>query len=292
MTPEKIEQLGEAFDGWFLLIAAAILIIEIMKGLFSKSFRGRGHLDMITSISTQIPSALFELFVMSFAYAGYILLADTYVTWGLPLTIWTLILSVIACDFVYYWEHRISHEVRVLWTQHAVHHSSRYMNASVGLRFGPMEGVISALFHLPLALLGLPPVAIFFGILIVLAYQGWIHTELIGRLGVLESFLNTPSNHRVHHGYDDKYIDKNYGGILIIWDRLFGTYQKEVETPRYGLKRDFSSINPLVVWFSELPQFFNDLKTAHSFGERWMYIFGRPGWTPKRLKQNEKTTNF
>jgi len=281
MTPEQIEQLGTRFDEVFLLIGAVILVIEIVKGLFSKSFRGRGHLDIVASISTQIPSILIETFVLSFAYLGYVLIAEAYVTWTFPISVWTIILAVLACDFVYYWEHRIAHEVRVLWTQHAVHHSSRYMNASVAVRFGPLEGVVSAIFHLPLVFVGFPPALIFFGILFVLAYQTWIHTELIGKLGFLDRYLNTPSNHRVHHGCDDKYIDKNYGGILIIWDRLFGTYQMEQERPIYGLKRDFNSINPLVVWFSELPQFFQDVKNARSFGEWWMYVFGKPGWTPK-----------
>lgn len=280
MTPEQVQQFGNSFEEVFLLIGAAILVIEIVKGLFTKSFRGRGHLDIVASLSTQIPSILIEVFVFSLAYLGYIFLAETYVTWMLPITPWTLVLTVLACDLVYYWEHRIAHEVRIFWTQHAVHHSSRYMNASVAVRFGPLEGIVSVLFHLPLVFLGFPPALIFFGILVVLSYQTWIHTELIGKLGVLDGVLNTPANHRVHHGCDDKYIDKNYGGILIIWDRLFGTYQREEERPRYGLKRDFGSINPFVVWFSELPQFFKDLQNARSFGEFWMYLFGKPGWTP------------
>ena len=288
MTPEQIEQLGAGFDEVFLLIGAAILLIEIVKGFFSKSFRGRGHLDMIASISTQIPSILIETFVLAFAYLGYVLLAETYVSWTFPITWTTLALAVLACDFIYYWEHRIAHEVRVLWTQHAVHHSSRFMNASVAVRFGPLEGVVSALFHLPLIFIGFPPALVFFGIVAVLAYQTWIHTELIGKLGFLDGFLNTPANHRVHHGCDDKYIDKNYGGILIVWDRLFGTYQREEERPNYGLKRDFSSVNPLVVWISELPQFFADIKNARNFGERWMYIFGRPGWTPKAREDDRR----
>lgn len=288
MTPEQIEQLGADVDDVFFLIGGAILTIEIVKGLFTKSFRGRGHLDMIASISTQIPSVLIETFVLSLAYVSYVLIADAFVTWTFPITAWTVLLTVLACDFVYYWEHRIAHEVRVFWTQHAVHHSSRYMNASVAVRFGPLEGVMSALFHLPLIFLGFPPALIFFGVLFVLAYQIWIHTELIGKLGMLDQFLNTPANHRVHHGCDEKYIDKNYGGVLIIWDRLFGTYQKEEERPRYGLKRDFNSVNPFVVWFSELPRFFEDLKNARSFREAWMYIFGRPGWAPSTLANNNR----
>jgi sterol desaturase/sphingolipid hydroxylase (fatty acid hydroxylase superfamily) len=118
----------------------------------------------------------------------------------------------------------------------------------------------------------------------VLAYQTWIHTELIGKLGVVDRVLNTPANHRVHHGCDDKYIDRNYGGILIVWDRLFGTYQAEEETPRYGLKRDFHSVNPLVVWFSELPQFVCDVRNARTWRDRWMYMFGPPGWAADKRK--------
>ena len=281
MTADFIEALGTSFDDAFFIIGAVILMIEIAKGLFSKTFSGKAFLDIVASISTQIPSILVETFIMVFAYAAYIWLAETYVSWTMPITIWTLFLTVLACDFIYYWEHRIAHEVRLLWTQHAVHHSSRFMNVSVAVRFGPFEGVVSALFHLPLIFLGFPPVLVFFGILFVLAYQVWIHTELIGRMGVLDSVLNTPSNHRVHHGCDDKYIDKNYGGILIIWDRLFGTFQREEERPKYGLKRDFDSVNPLIVWVSELPEFFRDLASARSFKDFRMYMFGRPGWSPK-----------
>ncbi len=281
MTPELIQQYGTEFDDALFLIGAAILAIELLKGFFSGSMKGRELLDMVASASTQIPSLLVEIFLMSFLYAGMVVVADTFVTWQMPITLWSVALAILACDFAYYWEHRIAHEVRLLWTQHAVHHSSREMNIVVGIRFGPFEGFASALLHFPLIFLGFPPVLIFFGIIVVLAYQTWIHTELIGKLGPLDGVLNTPSNHRVHHGCDDKYIDKNYGGILIIWDRLFGTYQAEEETPTYGLKRDYNSVNPLSVWISEWPGLFADLRKSKSFGETWMYLFGRPGWQPK-----------
>lgn len=281
MTPELIQQYATEFDDALFLIGAAILAIELLKGFFSGSMKGRELLDMVASASTQIPSLLVEIFLMSFLYVGMVVVADTFVTWQMPITLWSVALAILACDFAYYWEHRIAHEVRLLWTQHAVHHSSREMNIVVGIRFGPFEGFASALLHFPLIFLGFPPVLIFFGIIVVLAYQTWIHTELIGKLGPLDGVLNTPSNHRVHHGCDDKYIDKNYGGILIIWDRLFGTYQAEEETPTYGLKRDYNSVNPLSVWISEWPGLFADLRKSKSFGETWMYLFGRPGWQPK-----------
>ncbi len=276
MTPESIGQFGAAFDDAFFVIGGAIFAIEILKGLFTRSLRWREFLDMIASISTQIPYLLVEALVLSLAYAVYVLLAEQFVTWTFPITAWTVLLAVLAADFFYYWEHRFAHQIRILWTQHAVHHSSRYMNISVAIRFGPLEGVVSAIVHLPLVFIGFPPALIFFGILVVLAYQTWIHTELIGKLGPLDAVLNTPANHRVHHGCDDKYIDKNYGGILIVWDRLFGTYQREEETPRYGLKRDFDSVNPFVVWFSELPRFVGDLNRARSWREVWTVLFAPP----------------
>lgn len=277
MTIADIELLGSNVDDAFFIIGGIVFAIEIVKGLLSRSLGGRDFLDMVASVSTQIPFLLIEVLVLSFAYAGYVYIGENFVTWQFPTTVWTVLLALIASDFIYYWEHRISHQVRLLWTQHAVHHSSRFMNIVVGVRFGPFEGLASVVFNLPLVLIGFPPTLVFFGALAVLAYQSWIHTETIGRLGILDSFLNTPSNHRVHHGCDEKYIDKNYGGILIIWDRIFGTYQREEETPNYGLKRDFHSVNPIAVWFSELPRFVRDLAKARSWREVWHCTFGRPG---------------
>ena len=284
MTPETLAEYGTQFDDALFLIGGAILAIEVLKGLFTGALKLRGWLDMLASASTQIPSLLVEIFLMSFIYVAMVVVADTVVTWQMPITLWTIALAVLVCDFVYYWEHRVAHQVRLLWTQHAVHHSSRKMNILVAVRFGPFEGFASALFHFPLVFLGFPPALIFFGIIVVLAYQTWIHTELIGKLGPLDAVLNTPANHRVHHGCDEKYIDKNYGGILIIWDRLFGTYQREEETPHYGLKRDYDSVNPLSVWVSEWPALFHDLARAKSVQDAWMYLFGRPGWQPKSKK--------
>ncbi|MEM7768288.1 MAG: sterol desaturase family protein [Pseudomonadota bacterium] len=277
MTFESVERLGTNIDDAFFLIGGGMLAIELLKGWFSGSLKSHGILDMIASASTQIPFLLVEILLLSFAYLGFVAFADAFISWAMPITIGTVLLAVLAADFVYYWEHRLAHEVRILWTQHAVHHSSRDMNILVGIRFGPFEGFISAILHFPLLLIGFPPELVFFGIIVVLAYQTWIHTELIGKLGRLEGILNTPANHRVHHGCDDKYIDRNYGGILIIWDRLFGTYQAEEETPAYGLKRDYDSVNPLSVWFSEWPGLFADLGRARSLGQVWAALFGRPG---------------
>lgn len=288
MTPETITQYANNVDEAFFLIGAAMLCIELLKGFFSGAMKGRAVIDMVASFSTLVPSTLVEIFLMSFAYVGMVMVADAFVSWQMPITIWTAALAILVCDFVYYWEHRFAHRVRIFWTQHAVHHSSREMNLAVAQRAGPFEAVLSVIVHFPLILIGFPPPLVFFGVIVVLAYQTWIHTELIGKLGPLEGVLNTPANHRVHHGCDEKYIDKNYGGILIIWDRLFGTYQPEEETPRYGLKRDYDSVNPLSVWISELPGLLKDLKQWKNLGEVWMYLFAPPEWRPERDRVKSK----
>jgi len=277
MTYEMVENLSTSIDDLFFIFGAAILAIEIIQGLLTRRMTGRTFLDMLASLSTQLPFLAIETVLLVTGYVAYEIVSETYITWALPISVTALILGVVLADFTYYWEHRIAHEVRLLWTQHAVHHSSRYMNIITGIRFGPAEGVWSLMCHFPLILLGLPAEVVFFGILAVQAYQTWIHTELVGRLGPLDSILNTPSNHRVHHGCDSLYLDKNYGGILILWDRLFGTYQREEHTPRYGLVRDFDSVNPLRVWFSELPALCRDIVAARSVSQLKASLFARPG---------------
>ena len=282
MDNDLLETLGEQVDEIFFLFAAIILVIELAEAWFKGDLKGRKLKEMFASASTQIPSIAFEAFVMTGAYAIYYIIAESVVSWTIPITWWSIALCLIVADITYYWEHRIAHEVRLLWTQHAVHHSSRDYNIITAFRFGPFESIWALLIHIPMILVGFSPEMVFFGQLSVLAYQTWIHTETIGKLGPLEWVLNTPSHHRVHHGCDDKYLDKNYAGMLIIWDRMFGTFQIEEETPRYGLKRDFDSQNPIHVWFSELPQLWRDLRAAKNGREIWMRLFAGPGWEPDK----------
>ncbi|MEM7269894.1 MAG: sterol desaturase family protein [Pseudomonadota bacterium] len=282
MTEAAFWELTEELDLIFILIGAAILLIEIVEALIKRSATKKTVLEALVSTSTQIPSVAVETFMLTGAYAIYYMLAQTVVTWSIPITMGTALLAILIADFTYYWEHRIAHEVRLLWTQHAVHHSSRDMNIITAIRFGPFEGVWAVIIHLPMVMMGFSPDVIIGSSIIVLAYQTWLHTEVIGKLGPLEWVLNTPSHHRVHHGCDDKYLDKNYAGILIIWDRMFGTFQEEEETPRYGLKRDFNSQNPIKVWFSEIPGLVRDLAGAKSPLEAWGYLFRAPGWEPDR----------
>ncbi len=287
MSSIDLAALGAAVDEISYLVAGVVLVYELIIGVTKKRLKLRSFQDMFASLSTIVPYLLVEVFVLALVYVSYAYVSETYVSWGVSVNAWTIFAALLACDFVYYWEHRLAHEVRLLWTQHAVHHSSRFMNIPVAFRFGPFEGAISGIIHLPLVLIGLPPELVFFGILTVLAYQGWLHTESIGRLGWLENWLNTPSNHRVHHGCDEKYLDKNYGGILIIWDRLFGTYQAEEEHPRFGLKRDFDSVNPLRVWISEWPGLFRDLRASTTFRQAFMVLFAHPQWVEKLASPNQ-----
>lgn len=277
----NLETLTIQVDEAFFVIGAAILLIEIAEMVFKGTFRAKTFGEMLASASTQIPYVIVETIVLTGAYGLYWIIAQE-LPWSIPVTWWSMALIVLLADITYYWVHRIAHEVRLLRTQHAVHHSSRDMNIVTGFRFGPLEGIWSLIAHIPLVFMGFAPEAIVFGVVTVLAYQTWLNTELIGKLGPLEWALNTPSHHRVHHGCDDKDIDKNYGGILIFWDRLWNTFQAEEETPRYGLTRDFDSRNPIKVWFSEWPQLIRDIKAAKNLRQAMSYVFKPPGWDPKR----------
>jgi sterol desaturase/sphingolipid hydroxylase (fatty acid hydroxylase superfamily) len=198
--------------------------------------------------------------------------------WAWPV----LVLCFFAEDFAYYWFHRVSHERRWFWASHVIHHSSQHYNLSTALRQTWTGALgLTFIFKLPLALIGFPleMVLLFSGISLV--YQFWIHTEAIGRLGPLEAVLNTPSHHRVHHATNPKYLDANYAGVLIIWDRMFGTFVAEDdERPRYGIVANLSSFNPLRIAFHEWSGIVRDLMRARSPKEAWLYLMGPPGWSP------------
>lgn len=201
----------------------------------------------------------------------------------IPNTIWAVVLCFVIDDLRYYWWHRISHERRWFWASHVVHHSSQHYNLTTALR-QPWTGLIigQILFKTPLVFLGFHPAMILFVGAVNLLYQFWIHTELIGRLGPLEWVLNTPSHHRVHHATNPQYLDANYAGTLIIWDRMFGTFtpERDEEKPRYGIIKNLGTFNPLMISFHEWIGIAKDLKNAKSLKEVGGYLFGPPGWSP------------
>ena len=192
---------------------------------------------------------------------------------------WGILLLFIGIEFCYYWYHRAAHEIRWMWATHVVHHSVQHLNLSAAYRLG-WTGVLSGnfLFFIPLCWLGFHPVAITLGLSLNLVYQFWIHTELVPKLGWLELIFNTPSHHRVHHASNPEYIDRNHGGVLIIFDRLFGTFAAENATnpPIYGLTHPLRSHNPAVIAFHEWGRLFRDLLTAKTWRQRRWMILGRP----------------
>lgn len=249
------------------------------------SYRENKHLyetkDTFTSLGLGIgnvavglvtKAAIFGLF--SFLYQ-YRLFEPDYSVW------WYWVLLFFADDFSYYWFHRTSHGVNWFWASHVVHHSSQHYNLAAALRqtwTGNATGAF--LFWVWMPLVGFHPVWILFMQQISLVYQFWIHTETIDRLPrPLEYVLNTPSHHRVHHGSDLKYLDKNHGGVLIIWDRLFGTFQPEEHRPAYGLTRNIESFNPFVIAFRTWEELLKKALSTGSLKTGLQYFIKPPGWS-------------
>jgi sterol desaturase/sphingolipid hydroxylase (fatty acid hydroxylase superfamily) len=193
---------------------------------------------------------------------------------------WVWVVLFLADDLAYYWFHRISHVCRVFWASHIVHHSSQHFNLSTALRqtWVPMTYLP---FWLPLLLVGFPPWMVLLAQSWSLIYQFGLHTERIGRLPrPIEFVFNTPSHHRVHHGANEQYLDRNYGGILIIWDRIFGSFIREEERVRYGLTKNITTFNPVKVAFGEYGALWRDIGAANGLKDKLQVALRGPGWLP------------
>lgn len=188
--------------------------------------------------------------------------------------------AMIAWDFLYYWNHRSMHKIRLFWADHAAHHSGRRYNLSTALRQS-WNGYLTTWMYWPMPLLGFRYSTFVKARQLNLLYQYWIHTEAVDRLpNWVEKIFNTPSHHRVHHGANKQYIDKNYAGILIIWDRMFKTFEPEIRQLQYGLTKNIRTNNPVKMAYGELAQIAKDVAQADNFNERLRYVFAAPGWTP------------
>jgi sterol desaturase/sphingolipid hydroxylase (fatty acid hydroxylase superfamily) len=183
-------------------------------------------------------------------------------------------------DFLYYWDHRWMHEVRLLWANHVTHHSSERYNLSTALR-QPWSGYLTFWVFAPMPLLGYDAKTIHRAGQLNLLYQYWIHTETIDRLHpTFERYFNTPSHHRVHHGANRQYLDRNYGGILIVWDKLFGTFEPELRRIKYGLTKNIRTYNPIAIGYHEFVDIARDVRRADSLRDQLGYMFKHPGWKP------------
>jgi len=186
-------------------------------------------------------------------------------------------------DLAYYWMHRYSHEVNILWAGHVVHHSSEEYNLTVALRQSSLHGLMSWLFYMPLAFLGVPATMWIVCHGLNLIYQFWIHTRAVNRLGPLELVFNTPSHHRVHHGVNPEYQDRNYAGVLIVWDRLFKSFEPEVAPPVYGITKPLQSWNPVRANLHVFGEIWTHARSARTWRDRLRSVFGHPGWRPPEL---------
>lgn len=220
------------------------------------------------------------------ALLGYAAIYAYLAPWQLSATRWyTWVIAIVGVDVLFYTYHRIAHRVRVIWATHQAHHSSQYFNFATALR-QKWNNSGEILIWIPLPLLGVPPWLVFASFSINLIYQFWVHTERIGKLWPpIEFIFNTPSHHRVHHGMDVEYLDRNYGGIFIVWDRLFGTFQPEVFRPHYGLTKPVNTFNIWTLQTREYVAIARDVRRATRWRHRFGYVFGPPGWEPPQLVQ-------
>ncbi len=266
-----------AIPVFFLLIGIEFLIDRLKQ---SNLYRFN---DAVTNISCGISQQVTAVALKTLLLGGYWLLYEQYGIFDIPNTIWTYALLFVGVDFFYYWFHRYAHEVSAFWGTHIVHHQSEEYNLSVALRQSIFQTVISNVFYLPLALIGFHPLSFVLINSLQTLYQFWIHTKTIGKMHpILEFVFNTPSHHRVHHGINPKYIDKNHGGTFIIFDRMFGTFQAEEEEVVYGVTRPLSSWNPLWANIDYYAELYRSMRPA-KFPDKLRMLKNKPGWRPDYL---------
>lgn len=266
-----------AIPVFFLLIGIELLIAKMSKLSYYRMD------DAIANLSCGIGSQVSGIFLKTFTFIGYKYLYDHSV-WKIENNILTFIILFIGVDFFYYWFHRLVHEISFLWGSHVVHHQSEEYNLTVALRQAWLQGAFSWVFYLPLAIIGFSPVVFLTVASLQTLYQFWIHTKLIGKMHpAIEYIFNTPSHHRVHHGVNPKYIDRNHGGTFIVFDRWFGTFQVEDEEVVYGITKQTNSWNPLWVNFDYWIDLFKTSFRVSSVKNFFLMMLKAPGWKPIEL---------
>ncbi|MBO9533971.1 MAG: sterol desaturase family protein [Solirubrobacteraceae bacterium] len=277
-----VDLLVAAIPAFILLMAVEALSYKHMAEDAREASGDKGYeaRDTRTSISMGLGYLAISggwNIVALVAFAAIYSVSPLRIDMGSP---WSWLLLLVLFDLLFYWDHRVHHRVRAGWASHVVHHSSEHFNLSTAVR-QPWTPFSSTVFFAPLPLLGFPPAAVATISAIDLLYQFWIHTERVDRLPrPIEFVMNTPSHHRVHHGSDQDYLDRNYGGVFIIFDRMFGTFTPEGARPTYGLTTNINTFNPLRVAFHEWQAIGRDVRRARTWRERAGYTFGPPGWVP------------
>ncbi|EQA45929.1 fatty acid hydroxylase family protein [Leptospira broomii serovar Hurstbridge str. 5399] len=301
---EKINLITIAIPFFFLLIG-----LELFFSWYKK--RGLYRLnDSINDLSAGVSSQIFGIIFKTIIFLAYLwvyqnwrifdlpawpservswmpshdLLGISVGTWSMSIVLFVWVACFVLYDLAYYWNHRLSHEVNFLWAGHVVHHQSEEYNLTVALRQASFHSLFSWVFYLPLALLGFPPIVTILNGELNLIYQFWIHTKAIDKLpSWFEAIFNTPSHHRVHHGINPKYIDKNHGGTLIVFDKWFGTFQKEEEVPVYGTVKPLRSFNPLWANVHYWWEMFELAWKSSRWIDKIKVFVAVPGWRPQEL---------
>lgn len=260
-----------------------------------RKVRAYNFADTLCSIGLGAVSQVTEIFSKALMLAIYVLAYEHLRFFSLDahsVAVW--LGALLLYDFLYYWHHRLGHEVGVLWAAHVVHHQSEEFNLSTALRQTSSNFLFGWIFYLPMAVLGVPPLVWIGVALIDLLYQYWIHTEQIGKLGWFDRVFASPSNHRVHHGVNDRYLDKNYGGILILWDRLFGTYADEDddEPVIYGTRSPLRRYDPLWANLEGYAALARDAWRTRHWPDKFNVWIKPPGWRPADLAASDPRPVF
>lgn len=262
------------YENYATILVLSVFAIEFIVVLVER-FRHDVVKDMLANLVIGLTTLATGVFMKGISFGFFSLVYSVaFFKPGLSPLLW--ITGFLACDFVIYWYHLLGHKTRLFWAAHVTHHSSVHFNISVGFRVSFIHVFYRFLFWSPLCLLGIPPFMILFFDSITTIHNIIIHTERIKKLGILDRIFNTPSNHRVHHATNPQYLDKNMGGILIIFDRLFGTYARETEQPVYGITKNIDSHNPATILLHEYKNIFNQLSAIPRWKEKLKFLFSPP----------------
>jgi sterol desaturase/sphingolipid hydroxylase (fatty acid hydroxylase superfamily) len=265
-----------------------LMIVEFFYGL-AKNRNTYSFFDTLSNLLQGILSRLSQ-FVNHIFHIGIYTIIYTWIWGNYENPFWSSALGIttglVVFDLCDYWFHRTEHESAIFWAAHVIHHQSKHYNLSVALRQVSTEPLLGFVFYLPLALMGMPPTQLMLTVLIILFYQFWVHTEHIGKLGWFDYIFDSPSNHRVHHAINPQYLDKNYGGFLMVWDHLFGTYAREVEPCVYGTKKPFESANPIWTICCEYASILTQAKRTPGILNKLRVVFKAPGWSVTDLKNS------
>jgi sterol desaturase/sphingolipid hydroxylase (fatty acid hydroxylase superfamily) len=275
MTPAQIIVLATPV---FLLLIAVEFVVGVVRG--RNTYR---LADALSSIGLGILSQVSGVFTKLMTIGIYAAVYEAVSIWKLPVeSVWVWIGGLLIYDLCYYWLHRLGHTSAILWAAHVVHHQSEDYNLSTALRQTSSGWLLGWVFYLPMALIGFPPLVFGVVALIDLLYQYWVHTQQIGRLGWFDRWFCAPSNHRVHHAVNERYLDRNYGGILIVWDRLFGSFQEELDEDPcvYGTRGPLRSWNPVWANLQVYWELAKDSWRARSWADKVRVWFKHPGWRP------------